>query len=185
MDFGTQEYYVEKIKRLEAALKDACYHIHIIKGGLGDNCNYEYEYFLKKHGVNDISQSADNKKFEVGQIIATKIPVKDPLKLTTTDIYVGEIIRIEDKDRVIVSFDREAQKLAREREKVVLDTPLAVPILTEKIWGAEMSYTIDTWYEKNCAVKVVQFVSPNSALVRYPDGDIISVNVNGLKCAEK
>lgn len=181
MEFNTKEYYMEKSKRLEEALKDASYYIHIIRGGLGDNYKYVYEYFIKKHGIDEIARNK-NKGFEVGQTIATRIPVKDPLHLTTADIYVGEIIQVED-DNVVVAFDKLAQKLAR-KENLVLDSPLAVSILSEKIWGAEMNYTIDTWYEKNCAVKVVQFVSPNTAIVRYGNGDIVRVNVNSLKCVE-
>lgn len=176
----------ERCKRLDEALRDACFHLHVMRGGLGAEMDMEYQYFKKAHKVDDIIRNGDNRYFEVGQLIAAKIPVKDAAQKETPNRYVGEIIRIEDKEETyIVSFDKITQKLAREKHKLVLDTPLATPINRREIWGAEKEfYLIQTYYGEE-TVKVVQFQVPDIAIVRYNSGEMLRVDVNSLKSARK
>lgn len=185
MQYGDNAYHAERCRRLERALWDACGHIHVMRGGMGTEANFEYQYFIKAHKVDEIIESGNNRYFEVGQLIATTIPVKDKNYEETPDRYVGEVLRVEKgEEYVVVMFDKATQQLARKNHKMVLDTPWAVRIKREKIWGAEELYVVKT-YNGDAVVKVVQFQVPDIAIIRYDSGELLRVNINHLKSARK
>lgn len=187
--YGTIEYYKHKCELLEVALKEACQHIHILQGGLGNNIDREYTYFLKNNGLDSITLEKKVDRFSVGQLVAAPIPVKSYHHLCengyTPRLYIGEIIKIESDDMALVSFGKETQKLAREEIKCILESPSTALLYMSKIWSAEDNYTLRSYLGYEIAVKVIQFIEPNKAVIRRDDGTMLIVNVNNLKYARK